>query len=156
MPPFLRIDQNRAGPAAVGILVPPGQRTTVIVRPRALKWDLLPVRIEDGVRSAFCQFSRDEAAGVARLLHRDLSATAATGLDPFVLFSQPKASSFQIGIKGGEFYWIVCARTPGRSYEPVEFASEAEAQASVQDIGKFLCPPPDANQEVYFNTQHFK
>ena len=45
---FRRVDDDRAGPAAMGILVPPGRRTFLILRPRALAWDLILLRRAEG------------------------------------------------------------------------------------------------------------
>lgn len=154
MPPFRRVDHAKAGAAAVGILVPPGRRTAVIIRPRALTWDLVPARVENGVR-AFCQFDRDEAAGVARTLQQELAHLANAEGDPFVMLSSPASPGFQIGVKSAAYYWIVCARTPGKAYEALQFATQTEAEEAAARLRQFLCPKRDANQEYYFNTQHF-
>lgn len=154
MPPFQRVEQNRAGASAVGILIPPGERTVVIVRPRALAWDLLPARIENGVRS-FCQFGRDEAARVARLLQQHLADAANAGSDSLAILSDPAAQSFHVGVQAGDFYWIACPRTPGQLYQPLQFSSAVEAETAALHLGKFVCPGRDANQEYYFNTQLF-
>jgi len=153
MAAFQRIDQRQACATALGILVPPGQRTTVIVRPRALSWDLLPVQIRDGVRSAFCQFSRDEAAGVARRLHRDLASDHAE--DPLVILSNSARDGFHVAVRASGFYWLACARAPGQSYQPISFSTETDAELAAQQLAEFVCPKSDANQQVYFNTQHF-
>src|SRR5437899_1184453 len=58
------VSAEHAGPEAIGILVPPGARTVLIVRPRALAWDLLLVRGVAG--TTFRELSRDEAPAVAR------------------------------------------------------------------------------------------
>ena len=42
MPAFRRVEPHQAGARALGILVPPGPKTVVILRPRGLDWDLLP------------------------------------------------------------------------------------------------------------------
>ena len=65
-----RVTDRRAGPAALGILVPPGRRTLVILRLRALAWDLLPIRLHE--QAVFCEFGRDEAALLARHVHAAL------------------------------------------------------------------------------------
>jgi hypothetical protein len=152
---FQRVQQQAAGPNAIGILLPPGQRTTVIVRPRALTWDLIPIRIENGVRSRICEFGRDEAAGVARGLQRDLENAVRLERDPLVLLSSPAGACFQVGVQAAGFCWIVCPRTPGLPYAPVDFPSQAEAEKAARRLGVFLHPSADARQQIYFNTQHF-
>jgi hypothetical protein len=59
MPAFCRVDAQRAGPAALGILVPPGDKTLVVLRPRGLEWDLLPALwMGDAIAApVFCQFA---------------------------------------------------------------------------------------------------
>ena len=59
-----RVEGDRAGPDALGILVPPARRTFVILRPRALPWDLLLLR--DPEAEAFRELGRDEAHAAAR------------------------------------------------------------------------------------------
>ena len=58
---FRRVDDERAGSAALGILVPPSRRTFVILRPRSLEWDLPLIRAD----GAFHDMSREEASVVA-------------------------------------------------------------------------------------------
>src|SRR4051794_38728939 len=77
MCPLRRVDDDRAGPAALGILVPPGRRTFLILRPRALSWDLLLVRGAEG--PAFLDMSRDEAAAAGQGVYRALREWAAGG-----------------------------------------------------------------------------
>ncbi len=149
MPVFRRVTDRQAGPAALGILVPPGRRTLVILRPRALAWDLLPMTPPP--QAAFCEFGRDEAALLARRVHDLLEA--AQGDHP--LHAQAGADGYRVVAPVGELLWIACAREPGRAYHPALFATLAEAEAAALHIGAVLWPGPDAQQEVYFNTQHF-
>ena len=76
MPAFRRVEGSQAGPSALGILVPPGARTLVILRPRALEWDLLPLQDRD---EGFCEFDRETAAGIARGIQQ---ALLVLGMDP--------------------------------------------------------------------------
>jgi hypothetical protein len=152
MPPFLRVEDRRAGPEALGILVPPGLRTVVILRPRALGWDLLPVR-PGAWPPDFCTFGRDEAAGVARQVQRDLAAAAGGGTNPVVTVAGP--AGFLICCQRGAFRWVACPRVPGKPYEPVLFATPEEASAAAAALTRFLWPAADAQQEYYFNTQNF-
>src|ERR1700730_5167165 len=68
MSPLRRVLGDRAGPTAVGILVPPGPRTVVILRPRALAWDLLLVRGD----ATFQEIESHEAEAIVQGLARAL------------------------------------------------------------------------------------
>src|SRR5207302_3778230 len=62
MCPLRRVEDAHAGPHAVGILVPPGRRTVVIVRPRALIWDLLLTGERNSLTgSPFQELTQEEA-----------------------------------------------------------------------------------------------
>src|SRR5262245_34084116 len=63
MCPLRRVSDQQAGPGALGILLPPGERTVLIVRPRSLPLDLLLVQGAAG--TAFRELTKTEAAGVA-------------------------------------------------------------------------------------------
>ena len=149
MPAFRRVTDQQAGPAALGILVPPGRRTLVILRPRALAWDLLPVTPPP--LAAICEFGRDEAALLARQISELLAAAQG---DQFV-HAQAAADGYRVCAPVGNHLWIACAREPGRAYRPALFATLAEAEAAAARIAAVLWPGPDAQQEVYFNTQNF-
>src|SRR5262245_19771479 len=81
MSPFRCLDGTAAGANALGILVPPSRRTLVIVRPRALDYDLLPVRSPggNGARSAFEEMDHAAASQTSQELFRALEAWAAGG-----------------------------------------------------------------------------
>src|SRR5687768_2068590 len=130
--PLLRVDAQQAGPEALGILVPPGPRTVVILRPRTLAWDLVPVRWNGDPASApeFCSFGRDEAAAVARRLGQFLENCDARGFSPVETLGH--AGAFQIWIRGEELCWLVCARAPGSSYRPLVLAELTEAQHAAE------------------------
>jgi hypothetical protein len=152
MPPFRRVEDRRAGPTALGILVPPGGRTLVILRPRALEWDLLPLH-EGG--PAFCEFGRDEAAGVARRVQRALEQGAANSAGAVCAVARPDGEGYHVQIAAGEWTWIVCRRVPGQPYRAAVFATLEVADAAAAGVAPYLCPAADAAQEYYFNTQHF-
>lgn len=156
MPAFLRVDASLAGTTALGILVPPGDVTLVIVRPRPLHWDLLAARWNGDSASSptFCQFAREDAAGIARRLQRTLEQRVAEGCCPLETFGDGR--HFQIWLRTDEFFWIVCRRAPGQTYQPALFASLEEAENAANELTQFLWPPHDAQQEYYFNTQQFK
>ena len=64
-----RVSDEMAGPGAVGLLLPPGARTVLIVRPRTLAWDLLLMRSAAG--SAFRELTRTEAPAVVQAFLAD-------------------------------------------------------------------------------------
>src|SRR6476620_1466417 len=128
MPAFRRVEASQARADAVGILVPLGERTMVIVRPRALSWDLLPARWNGSSESApvFCQFSRDDAAAAARRLHRGLEQAVSNRRNPIETFGG--GGHFQVWVRLDDLVWILCRRSPGQAYRPALFASQEEAQ----------------------------
>jgi hypothetical protein len=157
VPAFRRVDCAQAGADALGILVPPGPRTLVILRPRGLPWDLLPARWigRADTPPSFCTFTRDEAAGVARRLQKAMEEAALAGTDPMQLVGDARGESHQIWMRTEELVWIVCHRTPGRAYQPAVFAVADEARRHAEQLTPILWPAADAEQEYYFNTQHF-
>jgi hypothetical protein len=157
MPAFRRVDAQRAGAKALGILVPPGKKTLVILRPRGLEWDLLPAHWagEAATPPVFCQFAREEAARIARRLHEWLEDNVARGTNPVETFGNPLAQQFQVWIRAQEHVWVLCHRRPGQPYAPLVFASQEEAARAGCRITPFVHPGADANQEYYFNTQNF-
>lgn len=155
MPPFRRVDAHQAGQQALGILVPPGQRTLVILRPRALGCDLLPARWDGAGPPAFCTFAREEAAVVARRLQQTLERAVEAGVNPVQTLGDPAGRCFQVWVRTDEFVWIVCRRAPGQAYQPAIFADHATALAEAERLTPLVWPAADAGQEVYFNTQQF-
>jgi hypothetical protein len=157
MPAYRRVDAQRAGTAALGILVPHGARTVVILRPRGLEWDLLPAHWTGAACAApvFCQFEREEAALIARRVAQALEETARAARDPVETFGNPLGQEFQVWVRAGEYVWIVCRRVPGQAYAPVVFASSEEAENAGRCLAPFFHPGPEAAQEYYFNTQNF-
>jgi hypothetical protein len=155
--PFTRVDLKHAGPNALGILVPHGAKTLVIIRPRALPWDLLPANWDgDSSRAPqFCLFSRDEAAATARRLFRYLESAVAQGVNPVQTFGDAQAEHFQIWLRTEELVWIVCQRSPGKAYQPMIFTSLEQATQEAEKITRFVWPPAESRQEYYFNTQNF-
>src|SRR5260370_18910840 len=70
MCPLRLVEDADAGPDAVGILVPPCKRTVVILRPRALIWDLLLT--EEGLPRAgspFRELTQMEACAAPRRIY---------------------------------------------------------------------------------------
>jgi hypothetical protein len=153
MCPLRQVEGHRAGPNAVGILVPPGRQTLLIVRPRSLAWDL--VLLKPGQTTAFCQMGPTEANAAARELHLTLQewTTGAAGNVEGV----PSATGggFWIRVCVGPFVLLACARQPGQPYQPVVFPDAEKAGAAARQLRSILCPPSNVEQEVYLNTRHF-
>lgn len=157
MPPFRVVAGEQAGPAALGILVPPGRRTTIVVRPRALDWDLLPLGpgAEKGVGPLFWEIGRDEAEGFARNVLEALEQCAAGNAGRVEAAAAPRGDGYQVRAALGPFVLIVCRREPGKPYQPAAFAGVAEALAAAQRITRYLCPAGAAEQEIYLNSRNF-
>jgi hypothetical protein len=150
--PFCTVSGEQAGPDAVGILVPPGRRTVVVVRPRSLDHDLLLVRRdEDGeLLAGFHEAGRGEAAMLAENLSRALT----TGTARFEV-SAADGGGVWVRCEIGAFPLIVCGRAPGQPYRPLAFADEAAARPTIDRVRAVLSPAGDVERQVYLNTQHF-
>jgi hypothetical protein len=157
MAPFRQVEGNLAGPQALGILVPPGRRTVVILRPRALDWDLLPVQADGngGPGFAFWQGVPEKGGILARELFSALQEWTQGGLGRVEPVPAAGGTGYQVHAGVGRFVLITCARIPGAPYQPVVFPKVNEALSAAERITAVLCPTPDRNQEVYFNTANF-
>lgn len=157
MPAFRRVEPQHAGPHALGILVPPGARTLVILRPRSLGWDLLPARWtgDPAIAPTFCDFTRDSAAAVARHVLQALESAAATRQNPVETLGDAQGQTFQLWIRAADCFWIPCRRSERHSYEPLLFARQEEASQAAEALARIVWPAADAEQEYYFNTQKF-
>jgi hypothetical protein len=67
----------------------------------------------------------------------------------------PGSEGYCLRVEVGAFSLIACPRIPGRAYLPMVFPSMDEAGSAAEALRAVLCPPPDADQEVYFNTRNF-
>ena len=154
---FTRVDPKAAGPHALGILIPPGQKTLVVLRLRALQWDLLPAKWDGAIDRPpqFCLFTRDESAALARRMVAFLEAAVDSGACPVETFGTSDETSVQIWLRACDLVWITCVRQPGDGYRPMMFTSRQEATAEAERIADIVWPAPDAVQEYYFNTQAF-
>lgn len=153
MCPLRRVEGSLAGPSALGILVPPGRRTFLIVRPRALAWDLLLLRT--GSVSAFREVPHAEAD---RLSHQMLQALrhwseGASGHVEEV--ACPDDGGFWVRVRVGPFALLACERQPGRPYQPLTFPDVDTALSAAAQVRNILRPPDKVDQEVYLNTLHF-
>lgn len=153
MPLFRLVEGDQAGPSAVGILVPPGRRTLLIFRPRALNWDLIPVDPEAGTR--FWEVSREFAARVAQEFLHALESCCDPDSNRVEAVAAADGTGYQVRASIDRFVLIVCARVPGNPYQPLIFGTVGEACVAAEKISTFLCPAEGAAQEVYLNTRHF-
>jgi hypothetical protein len=148
MCPLRRVDDDRAGPAALGILVPPGGRTFLILRPRSLSWDLLLLRANED--KVFRDMNRDEAQVVSAALFRALGRGAQVEA-----IASPDGPGYWLRARIGAYGLLACPRLPGQPYQPLDFPNPQAAHAAAEQTAAVLCPPPDVEQECYFNTRHF-
>jgi len=152
-----RVFGDKAGPEALGILIPPGSRTVVVVRPRALPWDLLLIEPLTDATAAirFRDFAREEAEATAEAFARALDEWGAGGTGGVEAALAP-GSLFQcvIGVIG-RFHLTACPRTPGQPYRPMVFGTLGEAARAAVEIQSILCPASGVRQELYFNTRNF-
>jgi hypothetical protein len=157
MPAFRRVEGSQAGPNALGILVPPGRRTAVIVRPRALAWDLLPLRTTSngGAETAFQEGSLEEAAKLARGVRGALEERTDGGLLRVEPIASAAGDGYEVRASLDNRTWIACRRAPGQPYQPMVFETLDEALHAAESLRAILSPESDANQELYFNTRHF-
>jgi hypothetical protein len=153
MSAFRRVEGREAGPAALGVLAPPGRRTYLILRPRALPWDLVLLRPADA--SVFREMDRDEATGTAEELIRALEAWAEGAPGRVETAAAPQGHGVWLHVHAGLFSLLLCPRAPGRPYEAERFTDDDTARAVAADLAPILRPPPGTQQELYFNTRHF-
>jgi hypothetical protein len=149
---FCRVPGDQAGPEALGILVPPAPRTMVILRPRGLDWDLLPLKpgADAATRNPFWEADRAQATAVADKLALALEQGDVAALPP-----QPVSDLFYVGVEVGGLPLLACLRQPGQAYQALAFATREEADAVALGLVDILCPPADANRELYLNTRNF-
>jgi len=158
MCPLRRVKDARAGPRAVGILIPPGPRTVVVLRPRSLNWDLLLLRGDtpSDASSPFREFTQEQALQAARALFQSLLAWSEKRIPGRIEpVSSSDGSTHQVQAEIGAFNLIVCQRQPGRPYRPKEFSSAEDARAVAEVLAAKLRPMGVFEQEVYFNTRNF-
>ena len=152
-----RVEANRAGPAALGILLPPGPRTVLILRPRALPWDLLLVRGGAGGETGtpFLHLDPDEGQAVAEGVLRALERWSAGGPGKVEAAFAPDGAGYWVQAEIGAFPLIACERRGGQPYRPAAFATVAAAEEATTAIIAALRPSGDDGVQVYLNTRHF-
>ena len=137
---FQRVEADQAGPTALGILIPPARRTFVILRPRAMTFDLLLCRAADD--PTFHALTHDEASTAAHSLYRGLR----DGL------ARIEARD-HLRVHVGPLSFVACSRVAGQPYAPIAL-DPSDAEALGDRLRCFLCPAGE--QEVYFNTRFFE
>jgi hypothetical protein len=157
MPAFRRVNGDQAGPAALGVLVPPGRRTLLIVRPRALAWDLVIVHSgrRTGPSTAFREFGREEALAAGEGLYEALEHWTAGGPGRVEAVPASGGDGHVVRAEVGIFPLLACPREPGRPYRPMVFSQPSEAEDAAAAIAAVLCPAAGADREIYFNTHQF-
>jgi hypothetical protein len=138
---FRKVEGEKAGPEALGILIPPAKRTFVILRPRALPWDAVLCRGPDDL--AFADLAHDEASAAAQGLYRALRTGARV----------ERLDDGRLRVLAGGFALLVCPRLPGRPYAPL-VCGNGEAASICERVAVVVCPAGE--QEVYFNTRFFE
>src|SRR5579884_2288295 len=151
MCPLRRVEGSLAGPSALGILVPPGRRTFLILRPRSLPWDLLLLR--PGATNTFRELHRDEASTLAQEVYQALGKWSA-GAGRVEDIACPDGG-FWVRVSVGPFALLVCGRRPGQPYQPLVFPDVEAAWTAAGQLRGILCPRVGVEQEVYLNTHHF-
>jgi hypothetical protein len=157
MSPFRCLDGSDAGPEAVGILVPPSRRTLVLLRPRAVEYDLVPVRSPggNGARSLFAEMDHAAASRASQELFRALEAWAGGGPGQVEPVPTSGGEGFVVEARVGTFALLACPRRPGQAYQPAVFPGIEEARDLAARLQGILCPPPGTTRELYFNTRSF-
>jgi hypothetical protein len=156
MATFRRVDGAEAGPDALGILVPPGRRTLVILRPRALDYDLLPLAPGgDNGAPGFAEIDHKEAPGVSQRLYRALEAAAAGGAGRVEVVPTAGEAGWWVRAQAGAFVLLACRRVPGEPYRAAVLPTGADAGALAARLAAILFPAAGSNQELYFNTRQF-
>jgi hypothetical protein len=153
MCPLRRVEDHRAGPSALGILVPPGRRTFLIVRPRSLAWDLLLVRPDTA--STFHELPHREAGRLAHELYQALRHWSGSASGHIEDVACPEGRGFWVRVRVGPFALLACGRRPGQPYQPLIFADAEAALTAAGQLRRVLHPPAEVEQEVYLNTLHF-
>ncbi len=154
MCPLRRVEGHRAGPSALGILVPPGRRTYLILRPRALACDLLLLRPNSV--NTFRELPRGEADLLAHELFQALRQWSDGASGHVEEVAAPDGSGYWVRVHVGSFVLLMCGRQPGKPYQPLIFPDVETALSAAAQVRRILRPPANVEQEVYLNTLHFQ
>jgi hypothetical protein len=153
MCPLRRVEDHRAGPSALGILVPPGRRTFLIVRPRSLSWDL--VLLHPDSPTAFRELYPEQAGRIAEALFAELDDWSNGSDGSLAEVACPDGQGFWLHVRVGPFVLALCGRSPGQAYQPLIFPDVEAARTAALQLRPVLCPPVSIDQEVYLNSRHF-
>ena len=145
---FRRVEGEQAGPAALGILVPPSRRTVLILRPRSLPWDLVLTQPGGGFR----EMNREEAEHIALQVADALEASHGGPIEP--VYSLDLGGSW-LRVRIGSYILTVCSRVAGQPYRPQLFSGAENVRAAIARLTALLYPPAEVEQELYFNTTQF-
>lgn len=154
---FRRVEGEQAGPNALGVLVPPGRRTTIILRPRALDWDLLPVHWDDRGEpgTTIQELISDQAAQIAQRLVRNLEESKAGDASYVIAAPAAPGDGFWVRAEVSALPMIVCRRNPGEPYQANAFPTLDAAESVARQVAAVLFPEAGANQELYVNRRNF-
>ncbi len=157
MPSFRRVEGPEAGPNAVGILIPPGHRTLVILRPRALAVDLVltGARADSLGVFRFREIASIEGNLMARQVQRALEEWAGGGPGMIEVVPLMEQRGWRVHIEIGPFNWAVCPRVPGQPYRAMTFPAEEGARTLASRLADILRPSVEGDHEIYLNTQEF-
>src|SRR5262249_57327820 len=141
----------------LGILLPPGPRTVLILRPRPVPWDLLLVRggASGEAGTPFLHLEPEEGHAMAEGLLRALERWAGGGPGKVDAAYAPDGAGYWVQAEVGAFPLVACERRPGQPYRPAVFDTPAQAEAAAATIAGALRPRNGAGLEVYLNTRHF-
>ncbi len=153
MCPLRRVEGHRAGPSALGILVPPGRRTFLIVRPRSLPWDLLLLRPHSA--TAFHELYPEQAGRIAEALCDELGSWPKNAANEVEEVVCADGRGFWLRVRAGPFLLLVCGRQPGQPYQPWVFPDVESARGAAEQLRGILRPLEEIDQEVYLNNRHF-
>jgi hypothetical protein len=124
----------------------------LILRPRALDWDLLLLAIPG--RSLGRELAGHEAEAASRVVLGALLDGQADRPDVAQAIAL-STGGWQVQAAFGGLAFLVCPRVPGKPYEPLHCREASEAQRVVQALGAVLRPPSTMPREVYLNTRQF-
>ena len=149
-----RVEGDAAGPAALGVLLPPGRHTFLILRPRGLSWDMLLMRSAD--TTTFRDLTRDEGERAVRTCYTALEAWQAGGSGSVEVAACTGLGGFLVRALFGSLPFLVCPREPGQPYRPQVFDDADDAEVAALRLAATLRPPAGGELEVYVNTCHFE
>jgi hypothetical protein len=133
----------------------------VILRPRHLEWDLIPVEFRPDGSSKLWETDRHEAFLAMQALERGLADVELGGAGRIDAVAdncpsgKPADHRVKLQVTIGSQAFVACLRRPGKAYEPFVFADQDAAERAAQAIGAVVFPDASREQELYFNTDCF-